>query len=72
MSNQKITYMLVGALAFYVLYKVVQTDREKPLQSDINPAAIEPDSIARALSKLSNGGVKVNDTPKETIEANKG
>jgi len=72
MGNQKIAYMLVGAAALYVLYQVIQKGKPKPLHENIKPTALEPDGIARALSKLSNGGIKVNDTPKETIEANKG
>jgi hypothetical protein len=39
------------------------------LQDEIDPTNIKPDVIGRALNKLTGSGVKVNDTPTETINA---
>lgn len=69
MSNRELQYVLVGAATLFVLWKVVQASNAKPLQSNINPDNIKPDSISRALDKLTSGGVKVNDTPEETKNA---
>lgn len=69
MSNREIQYLIVGAAAVFVLFKVIQASNAKPLQSSIDPKNIEPDSISRALTKLTTGGVKVNDTPDETKNA---
>jgi hypothetical protein len=69
MSNQKLKLIVVGGAALFVLWKVIQATNAKPLQSGIDPNNIKPDSIGRALDKLTSGGVKVNDTPTETINA---
>jgi hypothetical protein len=69
MSNQQLKYLIVGGAALLVLWQLIKRETAKPLQSNINPQAIEPDSIARALSKLADGSVKVNDTPTETKNA---
>ena len=69
MSNREIQYLLLGIATTFVLWKVIQASNAKPLQSGINPNNIKPDSISRALDKLTSGGVKVNETPQETISA---
>jgi hypothetical protein len=47
----------------------MRTNSAKALSTDIQPNAIEPDGIERALTKLKTGEVKVNDTPEETKNA---
>ena len=69
MSNQNLKYLIVGGAALFVLWQLFKRETAKPLQSEINPNAIQPDSISRALDKLTNGSVKVNDTPTETKNA---
>ena len=69
MSSRELNYLIVGAAAVFVLFKVVQATNAQPLQASIDPQNIEPDSISRALSKLTTGGVKVNETPEETKNA---
>lgn len=79
MTKENFAYLLVGAILIYTIYQNINKDKDKeqkqqqeqeqPLQSDINPQKIEPDSISRALDKLKQGDVKVNDTPVETKNA---
>lgn len=69
MSRENFAYLLLGAIVIYAIYNQMQKDKEQPLQSEINPQKIEPDSISRALDKLKQGAVKVNDTPEETKNA---
>jgi hypothetical protein len=73
MSDNNLAYFIVGVAAVIVLIKVLEKDSPKPLMSEIKTDApttnIEPDRISRALDKLKNGGVKVNSTPEETINA---
>ena len=69
MSNRQIQYLIAGVAVSYVLYKVIVASNAKPLQSNIDPSKIEPDSISRALGKLTSGGIKVNETPEETKNA---
>jgi hypothetical protein len=69
MTNQKVQYIVIGLAVTYVLYKVIVASNAKPLQKNIDPNNIQPDSISRALNKLTDVGVKVNPTPEETKNA---
>lgn len=69
MTNQKVQYIVIGLAVTYVLYKVIVASNAKPLQKNIDPNNIKPDSISRALNKLTDVGVKVNPTPEETKNA---
>jgi hypothetical protein len=69
MTDNQTKYLIVGIAALIVLIRVMRTNSAKALSTDIQPNAIEPDGIERALTKLKTGEVKVNDTPEETKNA---
>jgi hypothetical protein len=50
--------------------KIYFASTATPLQDGIEPNNIKPDTIQRALNKLTQGDVMVNDTPEETKQAN--
>jgi hypothetical protein len=69
MNSQKLMIFVLGGATLFVIWKVIQASNPKPLQDEIDPTNIKPDVIGRALNKLTGSGVKVNDTPTETINA---
>lgn len=70
MNTTQINNLIFGLVALFVIRKIYLASTASPLQDGIEPNNIKPDTIQRALNKLTRGDVMVNDTPKETKQAN--
>jgi hypothetical protein len=70
MNKEQLKKLAIGLIAVIVIRKIYFASTATPLQDGIEPTNIKPDTIQRALNKLTQGDVMVNDTPKETKEAN--
>lgn len=70
MNTTQINNLIFGLVALFVIRKIYFASTALPLQDGIEPNNIKPDTIQRALNKLTRGDVMVNDTPKETKQAN--
>lgn len=71
MSDKTLQYMILGVAVFLIAKGVYKKLNEKPpLAEEINDGSAPTiDKIDRALSKLTSGDVKVNETPEETKNA---
>lgn len=70
MNKEQLKKLGIVLVAFIVIRKIYFATTATPLQDGIEPTNIKPDTIQRALNKLTNGDVMVNDTPEETKQAN--
>jgi hypothetical protein len=70
MNKEQLKKLGIGVIAFIVIRKIYFASTATPLQDGIEPNDIKPDTIQRALNKLTQGDVTVNDTPEETKQAN--
>ena len=70
MNQEQLKKLGIVLVAFIVIRKIYFASKATPLQDGIEPTNIKPDTIQRALNKLTNGDVIVNDTPEETKQAN--
>jgi hypothetical protein len=70
MNKEQLKKLGIGVIAFIVIRKIYFASTATPLQDGIEPNDIKPDTIQRALNKLTKGDVMVNDTPEETKQAN--
>lgn len=69
MGDKKLQLLILG-LAMVIVAKIyANKTSEKPLGKEIADGNSTPDKIDRALSKLTSGDVKVNETPEETKNA---
>jgi len=69
MVDNKLQLLIFG-LALVIMAKIyANKTSEKPLGEEISDGNGTPDKIDRALTKLTSGDVKVNETPSDTKNA---
>lgn len=69
MSDKTLQYLILGVAVVLIAKGVYKRLNEKPLGEEIKEGQPTTDKIDRALSRLTSGDVKVNDTPEETKNA---
>jgi hypothetical protein len=69
MNKKLLIKIAIGGCIFVVARAIYFASTATSLNKGLEPENIEPDSIQRALDKLKNGDVKVNETPDETKNA---
>jgi hypothetical protein len=70
MNKEQLKKLGIVLVAVIVIRKIYFASTAASLQDGIEPTNIKPDTIQRALTKLTRGDVMVNDTPEETKQAN--
>jgi hypothetical protein len=70
MNQEQLKKLGIVLVAVIVIRKIYFASTATSLQDGIEPTNIKPDTIQRALTKLTRGDVMVNDTPEETKQAN--
>lgn len=69
MNKKQLINIAIGLGVLLVVREIYLASTSTPLNEGLEPENIEPDSISRALDKLKNGDIKVNETPQETKNA---
>jgi hypothetical protein len=69
MKDKKLQLLILGMAMLIIAKAYANANSTKPLAEEITDGGSTPDKIGRALSKLTSGDVKVNETPEETKNA---
>lgn len=69
MNDKTLQYLILGVAVYLIARGIHKQLGEKPLGEEIAQGQPTTDKIDRALSRLTSGDVKVNDTPEETKNA---
>jgi hypothetical protein len=69
MSDKTLQYLILGVAVYLIAKGIHKQLSDKPLAEEIIQGTPTTDKIDRALSRLTSGDVKVNDTPEETKNA---
>jgi hypothetical protein len=69
MNKKQLINIAIGLGVIFIAREIYLASTSTPLNEGLEPQNIEPSSISRALDKLKNGDIKVNETPQETKNA---
>jgi hypothetical protein len=69
MKDKKLQLLILGMAMLILAKAYANKNSTTPLADEITDGGSTPDKIDRALSRLTSGDVKVNETPEETKNA---